>query len=370
MKIVFDSQIFGWQQYGGISRYFSELADYFAHSTKEKVKIFSPFYVNEYISAVTNHPFGIKVPNWPRFYIFYRWANFLLGKLTVRNLRDVDIFHETYYSFSDICPPSAKRVITVLDMTHEKFMEFFAKNNPTSLNKAYAVHRADHIICISENTRQDLITLLGVPKEKTSVVYLGWSLNSHNDANTFQPPRKPFVLFVGQRPGYKNFQRLLKVFAHSKILKKDFSLVCFGGGRFSEEEKRDIESLRLSLYDVIQISGDDNLLGKLYSRAAVFVYPSLYEGFGIPLLEAMAFDCPVACSNTSSFPEVVGNAAELFDPIDESDIMRAIEGVLLSAERSSVLIQKGKERIKLFSWEKCAQETLQVYRKILRGQVS
>jgi glycosyltransferase involved in cell wall biosynthesis len=121
----------------------------------------------------------------------------------------------------------------------------------------------------------------------------------------------------------------------------------------------------ISPHNIIQISGGDAVLAGLYSTAAALVYPSLYEGFGIPPLEAMSFGCPVVCSRTSSLPEVVGSAAELFDPADEEEMCTAIERIISSTERSQLLVDRGYERIKQFSWEKCAQDTLDVYKKVL-----
>ncbi|MEM2154884.1 MAG: glycosyltransferase family 1 protein, partial [Nitrososphaeria archaeon] len=144
-------------------------------------------------------------------------------------------------------------------------------------------------------------------------------------------------------------------------IKHDFKIVCFGGGLFSAEEIDLMIKLGLSEDQVIQISGDDKTLAHLYRNAAVFVYPSLYEGFGIPLLEAMSLGCPVICSNTSSFPEVAGNAAEFFDPYEADSIAVALENVLYSSEKSKHLVNLGYERVKNFSWEKCADETRSIY---------
>jgi glycosyltransferase involved in cell wall biosynthesis len=115
---------------------------------------------------------------------------------------------------------------------------------------------------------------------------------------------------------------------------------------------------------LLQFSGDDLVLADLYRHASAFIYPSLYEGFGLPVLEAMAHGCPVICSGTSSLPEVVGGAAELFDPNDPESIGHAIEAVVSSAERREWLRATGRQQARLFSWERCAWETHAVYRAI------
>ena len=144
----------------------------------------------------------------------------------------------------------------------------------------------------------------------------------------------------------------------------NFDLVCFGGGAFTTREIALIKALNIDTKRVRQVPGSDEMLAGFYKAASAFVYPSLYEGFGIPPLEAMSFACPVVCSNVSSIPEIVGDAAEMFDPYDIESIQLAIERVVQDEELKSELINRGKERIKQFSWERCAQETLKVYKKI------
>ncbi len=232
--------------------------------------------------------------------------------------------------------------------------------------KQVALRNADHVICISENTRRDLIELFQVPEHRTSVVYLGHSLIGKTavDDKFHLPGNKPYLLYVGNRDGYKNFANLIRAYSQSPELEKSFAMVFFGGGGFTDEEQRSMRSLGISTEDVHHVEGNDQVLANLYSGAVAFIYPSLYEGFGIPPLEAMALGCPVICSGTSSLPEVVGDAAELFNPHDPNDICEAIERVVSSQQRSSILIARGYQRVKQFSWEKCALETLNQYKRL------
>lgn len=367
MNILYDYQIFCHQQYGGISRYFYELANRIAGTQGYKAEIFAPLYINEYFqdnSAV--RPSGIKIPKLSGVGRFAALAvDAVLAMSLIKSQHDVDIFHETYYSGMDCRPRTAKRVITVYDMIHEKFPSSSVWRNHVRLTKAKAVRRADHVICISQNTRRDLIELLDIPEEKTSVVYLGHSLATSRTLTPSTVSAKPYILYVGQRAGHKNFDRLLKAYAKSLFLKKDFSIICFGGGQISSRELALITSLGIAPDCVNHLSGADDVLAKLYASAAVFVYPSLYEGFGIPPLEAMSFGCPVTCSNTSSLPEVVGDAAELFDPVDENDICLSIEKIVSSSDRARDLVERGYDRVRRFSWEKCAQDTIGIYQKLL-----
>lgn len=365
MRIVYDHQIFSAYQYGGVARYFYELANHIANMNKHSVEIFSPLYINEYFSSSSSvRPSGVKVPVVTGLERYAAWGiDSVLSYGMIKPRRDIDIFHETYYSAISSSPGSAKKIVTVYDMIHELFPDQSAKRNRTSQAKMHAVTNADHVICISKNTRNDLITIFGVPEEKTSVVYLGCSFTSDSKK---KPPNvdKPYLLFVGQRAGYKNFERMLLAYARSLKLSTQLSLICFGGGSFTEYENSLMSELGLSPKNIIQISGDDDVLVGLYDSAEAFVYPSLYEGFGIPLLEAMSLNCPVICSNTSCFQEVVENAAELFDPNDEYSLLQAIEKVVFSKEVKELLISRGRKRIKNFSWNKCAKETVQIYSKL------
>jgi len=149
-------------------------------------------------------------------------------------------------------------------------------------------------------------------------------------------------------------------YAKSKRLVAEYKLVCFGGEPISKEERQRISSLGL-MECVIHQSGSDEILANLYTYAAVFVYPSLYEGFGIPVLEAMHYQCPVLASDTSSIPEVVGEGGMYFDPSDEDALSAAIEQILSDSSLRNHLIQRGVARENQYSWDKCAKETLEFY---------
>jgi len=330
MKIVYDHQIFSRQKYGGISRYFFEISKRIPALGGDSAEVFSPFYVNYYGDQPSR---GFRVSKFPGSSIVLGTANTIAGKIFVRRQKDIAIFHETYYSRFNYAPVTAKRVITVYDMIHELFPQSFSKADMTSHIKRNAVLRADHVICISESTRNDLVRLTGIPAEKTSVVYLGHSLT---EAQISSPPvsylPKPYLLYVGNRGGYKNFKSLIFALGNSKILKNQFSITCFGGGKFTRDELSEMRRQNLNLDDIKQVAGNDAVLASLYSSATALIYPSLYEGFGIPPLEAMAHGCPVICSNTSSLPEVVGEAAELFDPRDPDCLRTSIERVASSQE--------------------------------------
>ena len=367
MKIAFDHQIFGWQEYGGISRYAYELAAGLSTSCEQEVVIISPLYVNRYLAHAPQQLKiqGLQVPAFKRSGRVYRAINSMLVRPAIKRF-EPDIVHETYYAARGVAPRSAKVVLTVHDMIHERFPEYFSIASPTRREKALAVTRADHVICVSEQTRLDLIEFLGVSPAKISVVYHGFSLTAVPQAAIENGAlSRQFVLYVGSRTGHKNFVGLLHAYAGSQFLKDEFDLVCFGGGELTAKERELINQLGISAGKVRQVSGNDGLLGFYYQAARAFVYPSLYEGFGIPPLEAMSFGCPVICSNTSSIPEVVGDAAEQFDPANYESMQKAIENVVGNDELRRNLIERGNDRVGCFSWERCARETLDVYRRVL-----
>jgi glycosyltransferase involved in cell wall biosynthesis len=256
--------------------------------------------------------------------------------------------------------------LTVFDMIHERCPESFSAADPMSSIKARAIRRVDHLFCISENTKRDLLDILDVPEEKVTVTYL--AADPLPDVHV--PIRHltgdmPFLLFVGGRFGYKNFMSTLRAVATSQWLRDNFRIVCFGGGALTQAERALIVELGLASDSVVQFGGPDTLLAALYREAVALVYPSSYEGFGIPPLEAMSVGCPVICSNASSIPEVVGNAGVFFDPADVEAQRAALESVLQASEIRSSLIAEGYVRYKHFSWARCASETLAAYRELV-----
>lgn len=368
MRVAFDQQIFLLQEYGGISRYVCSLARQLARSADVDVRIIAPFHYNKHLQELPCRlGQGRRVPRIPKTFRIVGAVGEILSKRAMRRFCP-DVVHETYFSNNQSGPAGARRIITVYDMISERFPAEFPGGRFSEAKKL-AVSRADHVLCISEHTRRDLIELFGIAPHKTSVVYLGY--DEHVPAEKLDSglsiaiPSRPYLLYVGSRGGYKNFRGFLKAFASSAQLRADCSIMCFGGGRISSEEQLLIRELGLSDMHVMQISGNDAVLAAMYGNAVAFVYPSIYEGFGIPPLEAMSLGCPVVCSNMTSIPEVVGDSGEYFDPSDPESIRAALENVVHSAARRQELVTKGHARRSQFSWGRCARETLDVYRSIL-----
>lgn len=366
MKIVYDYQIFSAQSYGGVSRYFSELAKCLYRRQGGDVKILAPLYKNNYVHALdTNIVTGFHAPEIPKTGKLLNVCNHMISKYWLGKVKP-DILHETYYTNKSIAVNGdAKTVITVYDMIHEKFSDYFSSGNTTALVKLQAVKRANHVICVSETTKQDLLNITGIEPNKISVVHLGFDLVKSPEVTKGEVINEPYILYVGMRNGYKNFKNLLKAYSCNQAIHKHCKLVCFGGGKFTAKELEECARLGLSEDRLLWFGGSDQILARLYRYALAFVYPSLYEGFGIPPLEAMSHGCPVVCSAGGSIPEVVGDAGEFFDPYNEEAIGEAIERVIASSERTEILRTLGEKRITQFSWESCANETYKVYESLI-----
>lgn len=364
LDILIDYQIFSLQQYGGISRYFSEIAWRINKFEACRTTLFCPLYINSYLKNNYRRYSinGLYIHPIPRTGTLRRLVNKGINRL-YGSVKHFDIVHKTY--FWDRFPKGNKTIVTVYDMINELFPEFFSRKSRLSSIKSRAIEEADGIISISHNTKKDLLNFFDIDPDKIFVTQLGFSTlpvsSFECHASSFP---KNYILFVGKRGGHKNFDRMIRGFSNSRRLRDDFHVVCFGDRPFSESEKSLFLSSGLKQGRIHHIAGDDGLLAIAYQGAAALVYPSLYEGFGIPLLEAMSCGCPVVCSNTGSLPEVAGNSAELFDPYHIDAIQSAMENVLYSTDRTSDLIKKGAEQYKHFSWERCARETMEVYLSI------
>ena len=356
MKILYDYIIFQNQAYGGPSKYFIELIKALNNNKIENetnTKIISPFYINKYLQSSSEiKKLGIYINKRNKFGVSNFLNRFIFNKYL--SFSNCDLVHQTY--FADDIEKKKPIILTVYDLVHEKFKEDFNVNFP----KAKSIQNADHIICISENTKKDLIDFYNVNNDKITVIHL-----ATNDKEKIKTKNENYILYIGSRKRYKNFQVLLKAFSNKEI-NKNLYIKCFGGGKFLEEEIEFMKKINIPVDKIKQIDGDDELLLNEMRKAFALVYPSMYEGFGLPLLDAMSLGCPVISSNSSSLPEVYGNAALNFDPNNSDELINKIFDLLNNDLLRNDLINKGYERIKKFSWEKCANETVKVYKKILK----
>tara|TARA_B100000795_G_C22745166_1_gene416977 strand:- start:54 stop:1118 length:1065 start_codon:yes stop_codon:yes gene_type:complete len=353
--IIFDYNIFFLQKYGGISRYFIELCKQMNNNQIDYL-IQATIHQNDYLKKnILNESFNIHLKEYPRFsrkifslinkYFFYK---------SIKS-KQIKIFHNTYYS-NFVLDKNITQISTVYDFTHEIFSkEYDYKKNI----KTNAMKNSNHLICISENTKKDLIKFYNIKPENVSVVYLG---GNHLPKVNKIFNEKPYVLYVGYRGNYKDFDVLLKTFYSSSRLKKDFNIICFGGSEFSKEEINRIAQYKLT--NVVQyVKGDDQELSNLYSSACCHIITSKYEGFGITAVEAYNFGCPVIHTGKGSLMEIA-DINGLYDGSSEN-LKNILEKFLYSNEDKKKMIKNTDKIKEKFTWENCFNDTYNVYKKFL-----
>jgi glycosyltransferase involved in cell wall biosynthesis len=236
-------------------------------------------------------------------------------------------------------------------------------------------NRTSVMICVSESTKNDCIKLLNIPEKRLRVIPLSADeqykplknkKQIHDELKQEYNIDFPFILFVGTLEKRKNVPTLLKSFYKLKKSKVEHKLVVVGGKGWKYTKIFDlIEELNLKNEVIFTDYVSDKYLVKLYNAADLFVYPSLYEGFGLPPLEAMACGCPVITSNTSSLPEVVGDAGIMINPNDIDGLTESMLKILTDNQLREEMSRKSLERAKIFSWKKTAKETWKVYEDVL-----
>lgn len=281
----------------------------------------------------------------------------------------IDVLHSPGY----VSPVVGKfgKVVTIHDMQYIYYPGYFSKTKLLYWKHLLplSARRSDVILTVSENSKTDIANFLNIPRNKIFVTYEAPKFCSDSDKGDSLPTvmkkygiRHNYVLSVASLLPHKNLDRLIEAFAllEGKI---DHQLVLVGikGPALNEIKKRIKNKLKHPERVAILGYISDQDLTAIYKRASLFVLPSLFEGFGIPLLEAMSLDCPVAASNKTSIPEVVGDAALLFDPNSPDQIAKAILSVVSDKTYREQLIAKGRQRVKLFSWERMAEETVHAY---------
>ncbi|MHB1347947.1 MAG: glycosyltransferase family 4 protein, partial [Candidatus Humimicrobiaceae bacterium] len=342
---------------------------------KEYAGIFEDYYRNPNI--YTN--FSMNRIKLSTSEIKKKWAKASMeGK--EKMLGDVDIIHSTAYAVPELF--KAKLVVTIHDLSFLLFPDMHTEGNVRLLikNLIYINSRPNKIICDSEQTKKDLIRFFHVPEEKIKVIYLGVD---HIFSDSVSEEKKDtvlarhdligidYILTVASIEPRKNFERIIKVF--SEIIKNerysDLYLVCAGGAGWKNENIHELVQER-GLENKVRFLGyvEEEDLPAVYNAAKFFMYPSLYEGFGLPVLEAMASKVPVLTSNASSLPEVAGDAALMIDPCDEKQIYDASLRMLEDESLRKELQSKGVQRANLFTWENTAFQTLEVYKEICKNK--
>jgi glycosyltransferase involved in cell wall biosynthesis len=387
MKVFYDHQIFELQAYGGISRYFYEIVERNKGRFEAFVSVRNS--ENQYVGRMRgldssrvrrsgssdDFLFRLQFRGKQRLFdlrnrmfpIFDAHRANIAWSTARMDEAEFDLFHPTYYDpyFVDHLK-GRPYVVTVHDFIHEVFPEFFDPRDPTPGNKRLAIQGAKCVIAVSECTKGDIVRFCGVDPSRIHVVYHGSSLGvapEEGGQSVAHELPKSYLLFVGRRHNYKNFQFLVEAFAETCRKHPDVHLVC-AGSPFDARERRFFSNLGVT-GKIVSIQTQDGGLQELYSNALGFVLPSLYEGFGIPILEAFSCNCPVAVSDASCLPEVAGDAALYFAPKDFDRLTGVLDTLISDDAVRENLRQKGCARLKMFSWEKAAEETFAVYQKAL-----
>lgn len=262
-------------------------------------------------------------------------------------------------------PKLAKRtVVTVHDLIPLVLKE--KKNVGEKILYALAIagiKKAAHIIVDSEHTKKDVMKLLYIPEKKISVIYLGVDTKYFKVKEETKQVNS--VLYVGSEHKRKNLHCLLQAIAILREKGKEVTLIKVGKSQCeTEREKLKKEAYELGIEDAVVWKEYVEDICQEYNKAMCFVCPSIYEGFGFPILEAMASGCPVICSNATSLPELGGNAVLYFDPKNSSDLAEKIKFVLEKERVRKELIKKGLQRVSMFKWEKTVEQTRQVYEQL------
>jgi glycosyltransferase involved in cell wall biosynthesis len=373
MQIIIDGQMYQKQTSGGITRIFDNLIPclcdldpdlrvqilFFGNLLRAlpKHKQISYINLNNILGMV--HVYFRPWRFWHRYHsMLYRaFLKLMLG--STRN----KIWFSTYYTM----PPVAwkgKSIVLVPDLIYELFSDFFPESQTVIQKKKEAVENADAVLCISKTTALDLQKYYAVPATNIHVIYLSqescFNVRAKNNIN--YKVDAPFLLYVGKRNNYKGFSTLLEAYA-ARSLNKEIKLLIVGPP-WNQDEIKQLHDKGLEDKVVLLVDLDDDRLCDLYNQASAFIYPSLYEGFGIPLLEAMACSCPIVASRIPSTVEIAGDVPIYFEAGSPTDLSNALNQALSEGRTSSRVI-KGLSLADGYSWDKYARETLNVINSII-----
>lgn len=354
MNILYDYQVL-LNKVSGASRSFCEIA-HILKSEGNQIKFSFQYSENLFLKEILceYHPFLPQIDFKGKNHIRKLIENWHSRNDIRKN--DFDLLHttgENIYFEGLLKKPLVSTI-------HDMIPEYYLKNSPRLKNRKRIIQIADRIVCVSENTKQELLQYYSfTDPDKIDVIYHGIS-----------PIKVPYIdnqwgdyiLFVGVRKSYKNFEFALEALIPLFKRNKSLRMLCTGNP-FTKEEEKFISHYQLEKQIINVGFVDNNTLFSLYHHAQLFIFPSLYEGFGIPILEAFINQCPACISETSCFPEIAGDAAAYFNPKDKESILSTITKVLEDSEYKNTLQQKGEQRVKLFTWENAAHNMLNCYKK-------
>lgn len=376
VRVLYDYQAFTWQKYGGVSNCFAQLIAHLPKEIRYHVAIKESDNVHLKGSGISDvRPIKLNGDNFlgrkffPGKYRLYRYFSKIFPKLTADGKNsfeainclkqgDFDVFHPTFFDPYFLKYLNGKPfVLTIHDMIPELVYE--NHDDPQVARKALLAKKASHIIAVSEKTKDDIINVLHIPEEKITVI-------PHGVVKCEPKPvdiNYKYILYVGGRNlPYKNFRPMVKSLSAFLKTHKDVYLLCTGAD-FTNEERELFRDLNIYA-QVKHKCCSDAELAWLYSKALLFVFPSLYEGFGIPILEAYQYGCPVFVNNSSCFPEVCGDAAIYFELNSKQDTLGNAINSFLSGGNRAALLSLQSERLKKYSWDKSSKMLAEVYKRV------
>lgn len=353
MKVLFDHQIFHYQ-YGGASKYFAMLLKHLPAGTWETTARLS---ANEYARA--QHLFPTCRRHFRGQTVLTELLNRPYTLCTLRRGR-YDVFHQTNFGTYCLRSLGSRPMVTTF---HDTNLSTFDPHPDVVERQRISLQRADAVICVSHHTAQDMLRFFPIDERKVHVIHHGIDLPDLSLLPAARLLAPPYLLFVGRRSPYKNFDLLLQAFAELHAHRAELHLACTGAPFTSAERQRFCD---LGLADSIHhFAASEADMQRLYRDAAAFVFPSRYEGFGMPILEAWSCRCPVVLARASCFPEIAADAGCYFDPDDAAELVAAVSRVLDDSAFRRELIARGEARLPLFSWQRCAEAHLSVYRSLL-----
>lgn len=351
----------------GVSVYTLNLLRYFSKVANKE---------NSFVVYLKDHP-SLELPEENAYYKYkvingtFLWSQIYLP-IYLSTHREIDIYFSPAHYLPSFCP--VPQVVTIHDLAYQYFPNDFTKKDLWQLRNwtKSSVKKATKIIAVSKTTKKDIIKNYDVDEADVTVVYNGYEKQFNKLKNDnlnliekFKLKNKKYILFVGTIQPRKNLEILIEAFDKLVQTNNDFTLVIVGKkGWLYESIFEKVKILKLEDKVIFTDHVTDEELVRYYQNAFCFVLPSLYEGFGIPVLEAMSYGCPTIISMNSSLPEIGGDASLYFDPKSSDDLMKKIITLQTNKELGKELIIKGKNRVKDFSWDKCGKETLEVIMKI------
>jgi glycosyltransferase involved in cell wall biosynthesis len=368
VQVLIDDQIFLLNSRGGISRYFAELIREFREHPEWGIDAVTSVRTtpNQHLRDVDTSMRDIKLTESSFGWRVVKGFARISSTVRERRLRP-DVVHSTYYRPSKLRSfPGVPHVVTVHDMAPELLPPEWTDQTSHMAKKAY-VADADAIICVSEATRDALFEVWGEITDRPVLV------TAHAVSARFSPfvsaadEGFAYFLHVGRRDGYKNFEVLARAYAASGAPTRGVRLLLIGGGPLTAAEHQLLTELDIDEL-VVQRTADESELPGLYRGAIALTYPSLMEGFGIPVLEAMSTGCPVILADTPVFREVGGTAARYHEPTDVDGLRHALDEVLTDRHLRESLCDAGVQRATGYSWETTAKLTGELYQQLVEAR--